>query len=354
MAPGKFFPANLNNSDHINMNKTCCSLLAAGILFFLGCTSSILAQDLHYSQIYMNPQHQNPALAGIFEGNSRFSAQHRSQWETVPVQYRTLAAGFDTKLYSPEHNMLAAGLLLQRDQAGDGGLTWTQIGLNINAAHAISPKQIISLGLGLAFVQRDVNLTKLKFNNQWDGDIYNPSLPSKETLNSTSGLKASLLAGLNWHFQQSHSSRTVADIGISSAHVNRPNISFQKDGVHQLPVRYSTYGQAYFQSGIMIDYMAFAHFQYMQKAMTTLIGAGMRYWLSEESAIQLACATRLGDAIIPSLTIQRKQWTVGLSYDVNISGFKVATGRKGGFEIAATYTAAPVKPIKEMKVCPVF
>ena len=119
-------------------------------------------------------------------------------------------------------------------------------------------------------------------------------------------------------------------------------------------MRLSIYGQTYIQASETMDYMGFAHFQYMQSAKETLIGAGIRYWIAEESAVQLALATRIGDAIIPSVTIQRKQWTVGLSYDINISDFKVATGRRGGFEIAATYTAAPVKPIKEMKVCPVF
>ena len=314
----------------------------------------LMAQDLHYSQSYFNPQHQSPALTGIFEGNKRANLHYRSQWETVPVQYRTMAAGFETKIISRDNNMLAAGLLLQRDQAGDAELSWTQIGLNINAAHNISSRQTISAGFGLLFFQRKADYSNLKWNNQWDGDIYNPSLPSKETLNDATGLKPSLSAGINWHFKLNPQSRTAIDAGAAAMHLNKPDVNFRTDMPRALPVRVGVYGQSYIQANLQYDYVIFAHYQQMQKANETLIGAGVRYWLTEESAIQLAGATRIGDAIIPSIAVQRNQWKVGISYDINISAFKIATNRRGGFEIAAVYTAAPVKPPKELKVCPVF
>ncbi len=336
------------------MIKTFYPSFIAGFIGLGAIIQPVLAQDIHFSQTYMNPQHQNPALTGIFEGDQRASIQYRSQWETVPVQYRTIAAGFESKIMARTANMLSAGLLLQRDQAGDGGLSWTQVGLHINAAHALSTQQILSVGLGAAMVQRKVDISGLTFNNQWDGDIYDPSRPSNETLNNNTGIKASIFAGVNWHFRLQQNSRTVVDAGVSAAHLNRPNLSFKEDGINQLPIRYLTYAQSYIQANEQLDYLVFAQLQWMQKAMNPLVGAGIRYWLTDEYAFQTALALRTGDAVIPSVAIQRKQWTVGLSYDVNISQFKVATNRRGGFEIAVIYTAAPVKPIKEMKVCPVF
>ncbi|MBK8556789.1 MAG: type IX secretion system membrane protein PorP/SprF [Lewinellaceae bacterium] len=71
--------------------------------FVLCFASTVLlqAQDLHYSQPQINPLHFNPAQTGVFRGDWRVSGLYRSQWESVPVPYRSLAAGLRYQGASP-------------------------------------------------------------------------------------------------------------------------------------------------------------------------------------------------------------------------------------------------------------
>jgi type IX secretion system PorP/SprF family membrane protein len=324
------------------------------VLTIAALASPIQAQDLHFSQSDLHALPQNPALSGIYASDWKAAVQYRSQWETVPVQYRTAIGSFDTKIRRNGNNMLAGGILVAQDQAGDAQLSWTQIGLRLSAAHAISPFQVLSVGFGLDMVQRKSDLTNLKFKNQWDGDAYNPGLPSKEDDIRTSGLKPSVTAGINWHLQKGNLNRTTADAGIGVAHINRPSVQFYDDNPVNLPIRLNLYGFSCIQNTEKMDYIVFAQIQKMSTAAEALVGGGARYWLSDQTAVRGTIATRIGDALIPAIQIQQNQWTFGVSYDINYSPFKVATSRRGGFEIVVVYTPTSVKPVKELKVCPIF
>jgi type IX secretion system PorP/SprF family membrane protein len=323
------------------------------VLLLLGSTVETIAQDLHFSQAPLHATFQNPALTGVFDGDWRASGHYRSQWETVPVQYRTGSAATDLKSRAIGKNGLALGLLLAQDQAGDALLRWTQVGLQLSALHALDKTQVLSAGFGLQGIQRSFDASALKFNNQWDGDLFNPDLSSKEVLNNQSGIKASLSAGINWHFQDPIN-RTKVDAGIAGFHLNRPSLHFKSDLPSELPRRMGAYVQAYLQRNEWLDWFFFTQYQQMGSAREVLSGTGVRYWLDDETALQLTGASRWKDALIPALQVQFRQWTVGLSYDVNYSPFKVATRRRGGFEVAVVYTSLPVKPIKDLKVCPTF
>ena len=49
-------------------------------LIFSIIATSLLAQDIHFSQYYLSPLTQNPANAGSFVNANRFSALYRNQW----------------------------------------------------------------------------------------------------------------------------------------------------------------------------------------------------------------------------------------------------------------------------------
>ena len=46
---------------------------------------------------------------------------------------------------------------------------------------------------------------------------------------------------------------------------------------------------------------------------------------------------RFKDAFIPSVQLEVAEYTLGFSYDMNVSGLKSATSGKGGFEISLRY-----------------
>ena len=53
------------------------------LLILFNSTTAKAQQDINFSQFYELPLLRNPALAGIFNGNVRFTGAYRNQWESV-------------------------------------------------------------------------------------------------------------------------------------------------------------------------------------------------------------------------------------------------------------------------------
>jgi len=75
-------------------------------------------------------------------------------------------------------------------------------------------------------------------------------------------------------------------------------------------------------------------------------GAMIRYRLSEESrytglmkesSIALGLHYRSNDALIPSVMLDLAGFSLGISYDVNISDLRKASSGKGGIEISLRF-----------------
>jgi type IX secretion system PorP/SprF family membrane protein len=330
-------------------------------LFFLGfCIfqTALSAQDLHFSQFYNQPLLQNPGQTGIYKGDLRAAAIYRSQWTTVPVSYQTLGVSVDKKFIQNKGFLVAGGLLLANDKAGDGGMTWSQIGATGSISHALGANQVLSLGFGLGFAQRKVDISKLKFKNQWGGDVFDPAAPNKETFGNSSRMKPTLSAGLNWHTPNLNNSRNAIDVGIGAMHINRPNVNLKEASDFKLPMRlaFTASGTAKILSAL--DAVAFAEAQKMGENKEIIVGFGLRQWLNtnvgKEMAVRFTIALRLGDAIIPALQLEYLSWIVGLSYDVNTSDFDITTNKRGGLEISAIYRIVKAPPVKTFKSCPIF
>ena len=68
-------------------------------IFFAFGKSSSAQQDINFSQFYELPLLRNPALAGIFSGNIRFTSAYRNQWESITTPYRSMAFGTEIKVF---------------------------------------------------------------------------------------------------------------------------------------------------------------------------------------------------------------------------------------------------------------
>lgn len=324
-------------------------------LFF--CFAPTAAQDLHFSQFYLNPLHLTPAATGVFQGKWRVSGLYRSQWRTVPVAYQTYSTSADWKAIQRGKSLVSFGILLQKDKAGDANLSWAQGGLNLSAAHAIGKESAVSVGFGMTAAQRTVDISHLKFKNQWASDSFDPSLPSKEPFGQSSGLSATLSAGFLWLYQASES-RNRATVGIGGFHLNRPVVSLGGIDKAKIPIRATFFAEGSYQIREQADVVAFAAAQSMKGAKEIVIGGGLRRilttGLANESSVRATLAARLGDALIPAVQLERNNWLIGISYDWNTSKFSEATDGRGGIEIAVVWRVVPVPVTKVVKCCPVF
>lgn len=319
------------------------------------------AQDIHFTQFAYSPLNLNPALTGIFNGDMRFGANYRNQWQNVPVDYLNFSGAYDMNFYNKklERSRFAGGLLFNYDRAGDSRLSTTNLGLSGSYTHQLARRHFATLGVQLAGNQRGFRLDDLYFDDQFNGESFDPNLQTEESFVNTSTFFGDISAGLNWHFRTSK--RTNIDVGGAAYHLNTPKKSFNNEPDVQLPIRYTLYGMGTFKLVDALDIFVNAASQWQKPHQETTLGLGANIHLNtrldHELFVALGGYLRLNDlesdAIIPYFGLQYRMWHFGLSYDVNISQFNVATDRRGGPEISLNYIITKVKPLR-MKICPIY
>ena len=89
-----------------------------------------------------------------------------------------------------------------------------------------------------------------------------------------------------------------------------------------------------------------------------LIGAGPKFYLNQKRGKNYALGVygmyRFKDAIAPAFHLYLNELQLGISYDVNTSQFNRVTDKKGGPEFSLTYIITKVKPLSQMKACPIY
>ena len=321
-------------------------------------STGLLAQDLHFSQVGNSPANLNPALTGIFRGNLRLAGNYRSQWNTVPVEYLTFSASGDFKLpnQNPNSNgFFALGASFNYDQAGYSKLYLVNGSLNGSYTRRLHPRVFLTAGLQLGANNRGFKIDPLLFNNQYDRSTSegNPSLPSGEDFSSYRNSFFTLGTGLNFRWQDygnceiinTLKKRSYLDVGIGLFNVNRPDQAFDDSEKARISLRLSPY----FLGNLMVDedWDAFlnGNFQFQGPYKEWLLAVGARAYFDKTPGRQISLAASLGyrfnnefaDAFFPALEVQYGPVYGTLSYDFNISDYKAATGRKGGWELSVRY-----------------
>ncbi|MFI5151315.1 MAG: type IX secretion system membrane protein PorP/SprF, partial [Bacteroidia bacterium] len=65
-------------------------ILIIGISIFINSAKDINAQDTHFSQFYMSPLTQNPAMAGaVYDMQALIN--YRNQWSSIATPFKTMA-----------------------------------------------------------------------------------------------------------------------------------------------------------------------------------------------------------------------------------------------------------------------
>lgn len=336
------------------------------LFLILGSVISTNAQDIHFSQFYFSPMNLNPALTGVFPQDIRFSGIYRKQWQSVSVPYMTFSGAYDTKIFHKisENGFFGAGIIFNYDKQGYGSLggpelKLAQLTLSGSYTQRLNDNNLLTAGVQVGSINRAFNVDGLQFENQYNGDIFNPGLPSREDFDRTSITFLDYSTGLNWHLQTDAGLSLNAGVGIF--HLSQPKQNFYNQSEDRLPMRYAVnvIGKAPLNPLWNIHFVLLYQKQGVYSEMLT--GAAAEYKLNvnrgKELSVQLGTNFRYADesdAIIPTFGVTYLSWQLGISYDVNISQFKRATNGSGGPEIALVYTIKKVKPPKTFKACPIF
>lgn len=327
--------------------------LAFATGFFLTSTS-VNAQDMHFSQYLNSPLSLNPSLAGAYNGSVRLQTNYRNQWSSISAPYKTYSFSSDFAFIKDvqKKGHLGLGISFFSDKAGTSNLSTTQINVTLAFHEKISAHSILSAGIQGGFAQRSIDFDNLKWDSQYNGFTYDPNLPSYETNYNNNLFYPDLSGGIQWNYSKREMFATAnnqhsINAGIAIFHMNRPNISFYSFSKDALPVKVVVYGNAQIGSKNS-KYSFLPSMLYMlQGSMKNIIFGGMiRKKLVDESkytgyikgaAIAFGGLYRLNDAFIPVAQIEFANYALGLSYDVNTSDLTKVSLGKGGFEISLKF-----------------
>ena len=314
-----------------------------------------MCQDMHFSQFFNSPLNLNPALTGMFNGDTRFHLNLRQQWENVPVNYRSADVGADFKIRNNKNaNFLGIGGLINYDQAGDLNLDMTGINASIAYTYFSSPTFSISPAVNLSFAQRKFDPANVTTSNQWDGRAYNPSIPS-ENIGSDSRSYFDLGAGLNFKFQNAF--RRVINFGASAYHLIKPAERFNPNADYDSPrpIRYSFYGMVQLPIANPFDLLLNGLYARQDAYSESVVNAQIKFYIdkNQTAALYLGAGYRLDDAWYPMIAIEMGPVYGSFSYDYNISDFEIATNGRGGPELSIRYIIAHI-PQGVLKNCPLY
>lgn len=338
--------------------KDMAKLGMMNLLLFFALGS--LAQDIHFSQFNFSPINQNPANTNLFDGDYRFVANYKNQWPSVPVRFNTFSASAEMNFKTLANgDRIGGALLFYFDRAGDSKFQALNVAVSPSYIKTLGAKKnhALSVGVQLGFVNRSISYDQLYFDNQWNGDVYNPNIPVDETFLRNRFGFFDLGAGIAYKWTKTE--RTSLTIGFGATHLTQPSQTFFNSTSVKLNPRYSAHVRAQIKVAKRLDILPEFMFQRQDVKQEFLYGAHLKYYLPVKIphtvALNLGAYARSAEATWLLAGVDFDQWQVNMSYDINVSKLTAASRYNGGFEMSVIYILAKVKKInKPGAVCPTF
>jgi type IX secretion system PorP/SprF family membrane protein len=296
------------------------------------------AQEVHFSQFYNNPLLINPALAGHFDGNLRFGAAYRNQGAAISVPYTTYSAWGDAHLEPArlKRSAIGTGVYLYNDNAGEGGLSTTSGTFAASFIRGFNRDNTFkaALGFSVGLINRKVNFSKLVFDNQWNGTVFDPNVSTGEPFSSSSIFAPDFNFGgvVCWKINE----KVNTNFGVAMHHINRPQLTFY-DTENRLEQKLVAHAQIFVRMDETFEIHPAAFFVTQQGANELMAGTDMLFRHGELGLIA-GLWYRLERDIIPCVGVTHNGLVIQFSYDVNISKLHLASNYRGGMEITLVKT----------------
>lgn len=304
------------------------------------------AQDIHFSQFFEAPLLRNPSLAGIYEGDMRIQMVYKTQWTSVSrTAYRTGSLNGEYKMpVGRSMDFITVGAQLLHDKAGAAGLTTTHIlpALNYHKSLSNERSSYLSVGFMGGWVQKRIDYSKITTDNMWAGGNFDPTLPPGEQFPSAKLGYFDGSAGISFNTSLGKEDQHLFYTGVAYHHFNRPKNSFYRDASIGIYEKYTvSLGLKYsidMQQSITVQGDWFKQGNYREIIGGVLYTRKLGDFVDEPTyQIHFGLFTRMKDALIPVVKIDKLPLSITLSYDVNTSSLKTASQARGGFELGLSY-----------------
>lgn len=331
------------------------SLMMAALVAF-GFTS-LSAQDIHFSQFYLSPLNLNPAMTGVMNCNIRLVANYRNQWASVMRSnaYSTYSVSYDQKIPVGRYDNFGVGGTFWGDRAGESNFSTLTGKLSLSYAKRMggdrkSSHYLVVGGEG-GVAQRSIDFLNLRWGTQHDGEGgFDPNLPSQEnSFDRDNFIFADLAAGLLWFsvFDENNS----LYFGGAFHHLNRANQSFSTEAEDLIYSRFTVHAGGEFSGrrgniGVLPGVIVMSQGPSFQVNAGTSFRFRMGRAAQGDQSFQLGVWARIAnkvpqgvltDAVILSTRFDYDNFTLGFSYDINVSPLRPASNSVGGFEFALQY-----------------
>lgn len=314
------------------------------------------AQDIHFSQFYMSPLNLNPAMTGVMNCNIRLAANYRNQWASVlrDNAYRTYSVSYDQKIPVGRYDYFGVGGTFWGDRAGSADfatLTGKISGSYSKQMGGTRTKaNYLVVGAEAGIAQRSIDFLNLRWGQQHDGEGgFDPGAPSgEEGFNRDNFIFADLAAGLLWFMV--FDENTNFYVGGAFHHLNQSNQSFSTESEDLIFSRYTIHAGGEFLLNDKIGLIPGAIVMSQGPSFQVNAGTSFKFLLNQaqgqNSSFQVGGWVRvasnldetlLTDAAILSTRFDFNNFSLGFSYDINLSPLKVASNSQGSFEFGMVY-----------------
>ncbi len=323
------------------------------LMFPVLLAGSLNAQDIHFSQFYMSPLNLNPALTGVMNCNTRLVANYRNQWAAILQSdaYNTYSVSYDQKIPVGRSDYFGIGGSFYGDVAGATKFGTIQGRLSLAYSKKMGgyrkKSHYLSIGADVGLGQRKINQGNLQWGSQHNGQGGWDPEGTPGFINSYDFLFGDISAGLLWF--STFDANNNFYLGLSMAHLNQPNVSFQNDFI-ALYSRFTAHGGGMFEvaRGISLIPNIVAMFQGNHREFN--LGTAVRFAIGNQRVVtqswQAGLWYRLGtkedggahsDAIIFTTRFDYETYGIGFSYDYNISKLQEGGNFNGAFEFSLVY-----------------
>lgn len=310
---------------------------------------SLHAQDIHFSQIDVNPILFNPAYSGFFDGTGRFGLSYRNQWASVSKAFQTTAATAEVSLMRSRwrRDGINLGCILYADRAGSlhYGTTSGTLILSYYKALGKDNNNFISVAAEAAAGQAGFNTDEAHFEDP------------TETIETLSANFVSIGAGIAWFYQPNDSYYIKA--GIAGRNLNRPNISYTGMADAYIERKFTAYTRGELKLWPDVSLMPLAAAMFQKNYSEILFGCDAKWYISQTAShlVNLSAGLhyRWRDAAMIELTAEYNALLIALTYDANLSKLTPASKSFGAFEIGIVYRLVKNKRIHHKAMpCPIL
>jgi type IX secretion system PorP/SprF family membrane protein len=289
------------------------------------------------------------------DGNIKVSAIHRTQWTNFDNGYKTI--GLSAELATDKNINIGAGLFQQ--SVGNGGYKYLAPYAAVNYTGIRFGKDgyyHLNLALNVGVMNRQYDPSKFKVGTDWtpSAGYVQGQGGFTETFNTTNSTVFDMGAGLLL-YDGTPNKKMNLYFGYSAGHLTQPTDPFLKTGNE----RYQYYLRHTLPSGVRINvndnFSITPNLLYLRQGTVEerMVGLYAQMRASQSLDFLFGLNYRVIDAIVPFFGLSAKGFTLGVSYDHNISDLGKAVSGTNSFEISLSYTGSKNKKYEpEHFICP--